>query len=109
MLDRIALLRDFFRKKGFGFEMYMKKAQREEIRAKRLALVHELKLDKMSMWELRNFIEGLCPVHNYLFCLCMTCSPVDYCAEDPCAVCDGPVTECELPDDEEVDTEEKKE
>lgn len=114
MSDKIALLRAFFRKRGLGYDVNMKKAQREEIKAKRLALVSKSGLDKMSMSDLRNFMESLChdpshPEHNYLFCLCTTCNPISHCVDYPCDVCDGPVTECEPPDDEEIGAEEEKE
>jgi len=107
MLNKAGLLRFLFRKTGLGFRVYMKKAQRERIREKRRVLIRELKLNDMSTEELRSFIkERLChdklhPKHNYKFCLCWECNHVDYCAEDPCGVCEGPVTECEPPNDNE--------
>ncbi len=34
------------------------------------------------------------PEHQGKFCMCMGCNVPDVCLEDPCAACDGPVSEC---------------
>ena len=40
-------------------------------------------------------------------CQCLSCRPIDVCTEDPCSVCDGPVSHCD-PGEALEDTEESK-
>jgi len=37
------------------------------------------------------------PEYNSQECLCISCFPIDCCVETPCAVCEGPVIECDAP------------
>lgn len=49
---------------------------------------------------------GVCnsPFHpewNGRECQCVNCQPVNYCVEDPCHDCTGPVGGCEPPDEDD--------
>ena len=55
---------------------------------------------------LRRLVGGLCadPFHPEWHghpCQCVNCQPQNYCVEDPCYDCTGPVDGCEPPDDDD--------